>query len=1008
MGEWERSGYNRLYMTMNSFPEAYKSLNKAQKQAVDSLDGPVMVIAGPGTGKTQILALRIANIRQETDTPADGILCLTFTNSGVDAMRRRLRKYMGADAGKVKIATYHSFGRDIIEEFFPVIGLTQAPHTLEDDDTVSIIDDILNDNDWQHLRPRGDVSKYYRDLKSLISLLKRENLSAETFIEKIDLEIATLRDDPASISSRGESKGQLKKEISNTIDGLERSREVARFYELYEAEKHERAVMDYDDILAYMTAIVRESEDVRATLRERYLYVLVDEHQDSSGTQNEFLNLIWNEAEMVDPPNIFVVGDDRQLIYGFGGASLSHFESFKNTFSKTKVITLTENYRSTQTILDTADTLLSSKLAHGKLNSQNSEKHPVRLVEAMYPRDEIIQAGLFFKEKIEQGIAPEECALLVPKNSSVRTAVTILRDLGLPVSSNQSLRLFDTAEFESCLNILCIVHNPYDTVALGAIMLDPITGIAPLAAHRFLRDAYTRDLSVDMLAAHDDGAGLFGELDPIAAFGKKLATAVDATAGKSVYAILQYIGEEFFVGETAVGASEHAVFVRRIEVIRSLLHLALSLEERHPKAGIGDFVAYVERLRGYGEHMPLAVFGGSDGVRVMTLHGSKGLEFDVVWIAHMNERALMSSKNLGFTLPESIKEKIEKKNEDVARRELYVAITRAKRFCTLSYALESHKGGDEKIATIVEALPDDTFTFVPYVAGSEAAMRDYVAAVPAAEPALTRADLRTLVTEKYADKKVSVTLLNTFFDCPWKWYFRSFLQVPEPQAEALQFGSIVHGAIERLLKNPDDETLDHAIAEEIKNNHIVNPSTVKRFTKDATVATQRFLDSLYDTLWERRESEKALSCRDEAVPDLLITGKIDLLEHDSGDAIRVTDFKTGRARTAKDIEKRDDEGRLSDYMRQLAMYSYLITRTYKKGDQQVERSRLYFVESDDAKNALYETTITDEEIDLLVRDIKDYDAALKTGEWTERTCHWKPYGSQETECPYCKRAKMYQ
>lgn len=987
------------------YREAFKGLNTAQKEAVEAIDGPVMVVAGPGTGKTQILALRIANIRQKTDTPADGILCLTFTNSGVDAMRKRLRKYMGTDAGKVKIATYHSLGRDIIEEFFPVIGLVQAPRTLEDDDTVSIIDDILNNNDWHYLRPRGDVSKYYRDLKSLVSLLKRENLSAETFIEKIDLEIASLRDDPASISSRGESKGQLKKEITNKIDGLERSREVARFYELYEAEKNERGVMDYDDILAYMTAIVRESEDARATIRERYLYVLVDEHQDSSGIQNEFLNQIWNEAETLDAPNIFVVGDDRQLIYGFGGASLSHFESFKSTFSNTKVITLTENYRSTQTILDTADTLLSSSLAHGKLTSQSSEKHPVRLVEAMYPRDEIIQAGLFFKEKIEQGIAPEECALLVPKNSSVRTAVTILRDLGLPVSSNQSLRLFETAEFESCLNILRIVHNPYDTVALGSLLLDPVSGVSPFAAHRFLHDIYTPNLSVDMLSSYDSGSGLFGELDPIAVFGKKLAAAVDTTAGKSVYAILQYIGEIFYIGETVVRPGEHTIFVRRIEIIRSLLHLALSLEERHPKADIGDYIAYVERLRDYGEHMPLAVFGNSGGVRVMTLHGSKGLEFEAVWIAHMNERALMSSKNLGFTLPESIKEKIEKKNEDVARRELYVAITRAKRFCTLSYALESHKGGDEKIAAIIEALPEDTFTFVPYVAGSEVAMRDYVAAQPAEEPALTRADLRKLVAEKYADTKVSVTLLNAFFDCPWKWYFRSFLQVPEPQAEALQFGSIVHGTIERLLKNPDDETVEHAIAEEIKKNHIVNPATVKRFTKDATVATQRFLDSMYETLWERRESEKALSYRDEAMPDLLVTGKIDLLEHDGSDAIRVTDFKTGKARTAKDIEKRDDEGRLSDYLRQLAMYSYLIVHAYK-GDQHVERSRLYFVEADDAKNVLYETTITDEEIDLLVRDIKDYDAALKTGEWTERTCHWKAYG-KETECPYCKRAKMY-
>ena len=991
--------------SLEAFTKAYTALNNAQKQAVDTIDGPVMVVAGPGTGKTEVLALRIANIRHKTDTPSDGILCLTFTNSGVKAMRERLREYMGVDAGKVNIATYHSFGKEIIEEFFTVIGLVQAPRTLEDDDTVSLVDHILNTHDWQYLRPRGDVSKYYRDLKSLISILKRENISAEKCIETIDIEVARLRDDPASISSRGESKGQLKKAIVTEIDGLERTREVARFYELYEAEKTERCVMDFDDILAYMTAIVRESEDARATIRERYLYVLVDEHQDSSGAQNAFLNCVWNEKETINTPNIFVVGDDRQLIYGFGGASLVHFESFTSTFSDTKVITLTDNYRSTQPILDTADTLLSSHLAAGKLVSHRTEIHPVRLVEAMYPRDEIIQAGLFFKSKIAEGTPADQCALLVPKNSSVRTAVTILRDLGLPVSSSQSLRLFDTTEYQSLLTILRVVHNPYDTVALGVLVLDPLSGIPPLSAHRFLHDSYTRNLSIDMLASYDSGSGLFGELDPISQFGKKLATAVDAAAGKSVYALIQYIGELFFISESVVQPGDHALFVRRIEIIRSFLHLALSLEERQPKATTGDFIAYIERLRDYGEHMPLAVFGNTGGIRVMTLHGSKGLQFDVVWIAHMNERSLMSSKNLGFTLPESINEKIEKKSEEVARRELYVAITRAKRFCTLSYARESHKGGDEKIASIIEAMPDNAFEFIPYTPGAEMSMRDYVATTPAPEPTLSRADLRKLVAENYTDSKVSVTSITAFFDCPWKWYFRCFLQVPEPVAEALQFGIIVHGTIERIVKNPD-EKVEHAIAEEIKKNHIVNLATAKRFTKEATLATQRFLDTMYDTLWERRESEKALSYHDEALPELLITGKIDLLENDGGNAIRVTDFKTGKAKTAKDIEKRDDEGRLSDYMRQLAMYSYLIHRTYK-GHQRVERSRLYFVEAEDEKNALYETTIGDEEIDLLIRDIKEYDAALKKGDWTERTCHWKNYGGKETECPYCKRAKMY-
>lgn len=1000
---------NMKSVSTEAFAKAYKTLNSAQKKAVDAIDGPVMVVAGPGTGKTQILALRIANILDKTDTQADGILCLTFTKSGVEAMRRRLRTYIGPDAGKIDITTYHSFGTKIIEEFYEVIGLPHSPVTLEDADTMSLIDHILNTHEWEHLRPRGNGAMYYRDLKSLISLLKRERMSPKFFASEIEKEIALLRSDPGSISSRGESKGQFKKEIVNKIESLERTSETVRFYELYEAQKREKNVMDYDDILAYMTEIVRQSEDVRATLRERYLYVLVDEHQDSSGVQNEFLKLVWGESqELGITPNIFVVGDDRQLIYGFGGASVSHFQEFVNTFKGTEVITLIENYRSTQTILDTADILLESKMASGKLKSQNDFVHPVCLVETAYPRDEIIQAGLFFKEKIDGGkngtgtILPKDCALLVPKNAQVRSAITILRDMGLPVSSTQSLRLFDTLEVDSFIYILKIIHDPYDTVALAESVLDPVSRIPPLEAHRFLHDTDSRKLSIDVLVKNEE--------EPITAFGGKLKKAIDDASGKSVYSIIQSVGNNFFLEDTP----DPEIFLKRIEIVRSMLHLALTLEERDPKVSLKDFIAYIERLKDYGENIPLAVFGSNDGIQVMTLHGSKGLEFDAVWIAHMNERALMGSKRMGFSLPETVKERVEKKDEEVAKRELYVAITRAKRFCTLSYAKMSHRGSEERLASIVEALPDSSFKL--QVCETIAEPLDYVASHKTEQSPITRDTLRKLVAENYQDTKVSVTLLNSFYDCPWKWYFRNFLKVPETLSESLQFGSIVHGAIERIVKKSNDNTADqkspskkdieYAIAEEIRRCHIIDPHIVSRFGKEAFAAVSRFTEHEFPNLWDNRESERSLSHKDSDIPELLITGKIDLIESDSGESVRVTDFKTGKTRTAKDVEKRDDEDRLSDYMRQLAMYSYLIDRT-QKGKQTVEKSRLYFIEESDSKKALYETVIGEEEIESLRKDIKDYDAFMKSGEWTERVCNWKSYGGSETECPYCKRAKMF-
>ncbi|MGH7249465.1 MAG: UvrD-helicase domain-containing protein, partial [Minisyncoccia bacterium] len=231
------------------FEEEYKKLNKHQKEAVEAIDGPVMVVAGPGTGKTQVLALRIANILKKTDIKADGILCLTFTNSAVEAMRERLVRYIGEAGDKVNIFTFHSFGMKVIEEHYKVLGLETAPKLLEDADRAILFDEVLNGNDWQYLRPRSDSTRYYGDLKSLISLLKRDRITSEFFLSEIKKEIKSLQKDPENLSSRGESKGQLKKEIVGKIESLERTVEVAEFINIYEEKKSEQNVLDYDDVL---------------------------------------------------------------------------------------------------------------------------------------------------------------------------------------------------------------------------------------------------------------------------------------------------------------------------------------------------------------------------------------------------------------------------------------------------------------------------------------------------------------------------------------------------------------------------------------------------------------------------------------------------------------------------------------------------------------------------------------------------------------------------------------
>ncbi len=990
-------------MNDNVFKEAYNKLNKAQKKAVDTIEGPVMVVAGPGTGKTQVLTLRIANILDKTDIGAKGILCLTFTRSGVTVMRERLENYIGARANEVVISTFHSFAISLIEKHFDVIGFTKVPTLITDDEAVFLVDEILHDNEWEHIRPRANPTMYFTEIKQLISLLKRERMSPEEFLSFVESDIKNLQEDPESISTRGESKGKLKKDIERKIESLSRTKEVVEFYRLYEKKKYENGFMDYDDVLSFSVRIVEESEEARADIYENYQYVLVDEHQDSSLVQNNFLKAVWGEIEL---PNIFVVGDDRQLIYGFAGASLSYFEEFSHYFGKAKQIILTENYRSTSPILALADELLGSIITNEKLNSNIKGDTKIGLYEYAYPRDEILGAGLYFKDKIKNGVLEKECALLVPNNYHVRNAVTILTQMGLRVSASQSVSLFSKGESESFLRVLSIVAHPFNAVALSETLLDKVSSVPALEAHTFLRNHKPDRLTLLELIQDGNGDGLFAGVSAVAKWGTVLEGWIQKLSHEKLSLIVSTIGNELLIEKS----KNYDELLSNVEIVRSFIHTALSYEAKHAGAKLSNFLLYIERLQSYGNIIKLATLSGNDGIQVMTLHRSKALEYKAVWIAHMNEETLMSEKRSAFTLPEKVKEKMHVKTFESAKRELYVAITRAKEDCTVSYAEGNYNGGDMKLAEIIEALSKEHFvekssddTQAEILShGPET----YTKVVPR-EATDTMSELITFVKNNFEQTNVTVTLLNNFFECSWKLYFRNFLKLPEVKGSSLALGSTVHSTIEFILKNkkvPSKKELQEKILMELQKEGVQNENDIKSLSKDAEKAVMNWVENYYKDIAKDYQSERSLQFRDPEFPQLKMYGKLDLTETFPNGDIIVTDFKTGKPKTQSEIEK-VEEGQLSGYMRQLAMYSYLVAGVEKV--KEVAFSRLMFLEAPhgDNKNALYSTHIDMEQIDLLKRDIALYNNALKSGEWVKRPCKYKPWGGNREECPYCALAQ---
>ena len=269
-------------MQPDQFQQYYKALNKEQRSAVDTIEGPVMVIAGPGTGKTQILTLRIANILAKTDMEPEAILALTFTESGVASMRKRLAEIIGSPAYRVTITTFHGFANWIIQKYpehFPrIIGATN----ITDIDQIKIMESVIDKAGIKELRPFGDRFYYLRAALGAIKNLKREGVNHGHFSLIIDQEEQALSDE----------------EKLTKAQRLQRERQILKLKELlviyrdYQAALRKQKLYDYDDMIVELLEALRESEELRLTLQERYQYFLVDEHQDTNNAQNKNLQLL--------------------------------------------------------------------------------------------------------------------------------------------------------------------------------------------------------------------------------------------------------------------------------------------------------------------------------------------------------------------------------------------------------------------------------------------------------------------------------------------------------------------------------------------------------------------------------------------------------------------------------------------------------------------------------------------------------------------------------------------
>lgn len=974
---------NQKEKLQNRFEEEYEKLNAQQKVAVDTLEGPVMVIAGPGTGKTQILASRIGKILLETDTAPENILCLTYTDAGAVAMRKRLLHFIGTDAYKVNICTFHAFCNDVIQENLQLFekNTLDAISELERVQLFKeLIDTLPRNNPLK--RYRGDVYYEIVPLQSLFSTMKREGWTPEFVLQRIQTYLDDIPYREEYIYKRNERNfraGDLKRfRLEEEKLRMEKLKAAVNEFDRFQMLMRKYNRYDFDDMINWVIKAFEDNNNLLLQYQEKFQYILVDEFQDTSGTQNKLVSLL---ISYWDQPNIFVVGDDDQSIFRFQGANVQNMLDFANQYKDDlTTIILTKNYRSTQPILDVSKSLinrnkdrlikqipgLSKDLEAANTNINHLINFPC-VLKYETQNQEMIGITKQVETLVGNGVSPGKIGIIYKENRYGETLSRYLKLLNIPIYTKKNINILEIPLAQKIMKVLQYVAAEHDVPSGGDEMLFEILhydwfGIPPADIAMLSMEASSKRLldgrySIRMLIAEKI------KNPPLDLFTKgihqnieKAWRVLENLIAEAPNTTLQILFERIIRT-----AGVLTVIMRspdkhwQLQVLTALFDFIKNETHKNPFISLQQFVDLVDLMEGERISIPLVQVSGSDkGVNLMTAHGSKGLEFEHVFfvgcIASVWEKKRKPSG--GYTLPDTMFDSASQHNDDEELRRLfYVATTRAEQYLTISYS--TFKGDNKEqepsifIAEIQEEFPHmQTETMVI----SRSDESQFSALLLQEEPPQVEKIEKEIIKSILENFALSVTALNNYLKCPLEFYFRNLIRIPSPKNEAAEFGSAVHYALEQLFRNVQEKAAFKTSEEFVADFEWFMYRHRESFTKEQFNRRMEFgreiLANYYVHNIHRFNKVVAIerNIRNVIVNNVPIKGKLDKLEFE-GKLVNVVDYKTGDPdkayRKLKGPDERAPEG--GDYWRQAVFYKILVDH-YEQKDWKVVSCEFDFIE----------------------------------------------------------------
>ena len=590
-------------------------LNDEQYQAVVCTDGPVLVSAGAGSGKTRLLTYRVAYLITECGVPADKILAITFTNKAAGEMKDRIRK-IAPDGDLVTVCTFHSFCARMLRKYSSFLKDYRENFTIySENDVAKLQKDIFKQ---MNIAEESTKSNFKHNL----SMLKNENMTIDEYARIFNYD----------------------RDINDFV----------KFYRLYQGEMQKNNAMDFDDLLINFYNLIYENQDVLDSIQNKYTYFSVDEFQDTNKIQYDIIKLLAGKTN-----NLLIVGDEDQSIYGWRGANINNIFNFTHDFKDVKIFKLEQNYRSTKKILDRANLIIKNNKNRldKKLFTENGEGTDVFYYQAMNESDEADFVVQNIIRKHASGVPYNEIAILMRLNALSRTFEEKLLTYNIPHIMYNGFKFFERAEIKNVLAYLTAIVNPSDDISFTRIINFPKRGIGDTSIEKLTEIATRNRTSLKAAVMNYEQEILPKALKDKLKELKDLLTDLEKNIDQmGMYDYFTYMLEKANILK-AFDLDNEQDYERFLNV-NSLVNSVKEFEENNPDASILDYL----------ESVTLSTAMDSDdgnGVVIATVHGAKGLEFDTVFIVGCEEKIFPISRDDSEDLEEE-------------RRLMYVAITRAK------------------------------------------------------------------------------------------------------------------------------------------------------------------------------------------------------------------------------------------------------------------------------------------------------------------------------------------